>query len=269
MDLRKLFYDDSDSDSEHSVADNLKGIGNLEINNNGNDENITCWIFGYGSLCWNPGFTYTKCVTGYIRGFVRRFWQGSISHRGTPDKPGRVATLCAEKEGITWGCAYKITGRTALEYLKQRECTIGGYVTLDSKFFPRVATCDTEFRGEAFPVLVYIATDQNSLWVGDLPIQSIAEQISESSGASGHNVEYVIRLADFMREEIPNETDDHLFDLEHRIIQILIKRNTPIHSLMGIPPERIRRDSHANIERPTTFEFASRVPDKKLRCLNV
>lgn len=45
----------------------------------------TIWVFGYGSLCWNPGFEYSKCVTGYIRGFVRRFWQGNTTHRGTKE----------------------------------------------------------------------------------------------------------------------------------------------------------------------------------------
>lgn len=50
------------------------------------DENTTIWVFGYGSLCWYPGFEFQKCVTGYIRGYVRRFWQGNTTHRGTKDK---------------------------------------------------------------------------------------------------------------------------------------------------------------------------------------
>lgn len=44
------------------------------------------WVFGYGSLCWYPGFEYTKCITGYIRGYTRKFWQGNTTHRGTPGK---------------------------------------------------------------------------------------------------------------------------------------------------------------------------------------
>ena len=44
------------------------------------------WIFGYGSLCWYPGFEYNKCITGYIRGYVRRFFQGNSTHRGTNEK---------------------------------------------------------------------------------------------------------------------------------------------------------------------------------------
>ena len=28
-------------------------------------------------------------------------------------------------QGITWGCAYKIIGEDALQYLNQRECNLG------------------------------------------------------------------------------------------------------------------------------------------------
>lgn len=241
----------------------------FEENSNNHFDPTSVWVFGYGSLCWYPGFNYSKCVTGYIRGYVRRFWQGNTTHRGTPEQPGRVATLIEDKEGITWGCAYKIVGDTALEYLKQRECTLGGYATIDTKFFPRIASENSEICGEAFPVLVYIATDKNTHWLGETSTYSIAQQIANSSGPSGHNVEYVLRLAKFMREEIPHAIDEHLYDLENYVKEILAKQKIPLISVMGAPPQRIRRDSHEEARRPTTFEFTSRVPEKKLRCLNI
>lgn len=229
----------------------------------------TVWIFGYGSLCWYPGTDYEKCVTGYIRGYVRRFWQGNTTHRGSFEKPGCVATLVEDTKGVTWGCAYKITGNSALEYLNQRECTLGGYITLNTKFFPRVAKDNSEISGEAFPALVYIATPSNRHWLGEKSLPEIAKQITECHGSSGHNVEYLIKLAEFMREEIPYADDDHLFCLEGIVKEILHSKKIPLLSLMGMPNQRIRRDSHENSTRPTSFEFTSRVPQKKLRCLNI
>jgi len=85
-------------------------LGAAEENNNNNDQNEqenrpnnnnnnegpsdpACWVFGYGSLCWHPGFTYTKCITGYIRGYVRRFWQGNVTHRGCEEKVSGITQI--------------------------------------------------------------------------------------------------------------------------------------------------------------------------------
>lgn len=266
-------YRDNESDSESSISDDDDGgaYGNSTDTDGESMTTAEVWVFGYGSLCWNPGFEYSKCVTGYVRGFVRRFWQGNTTHRGTKEKPGRVVTLVQQSDGITWGCAYKITGSTALSYLKQRECTLGGYTTLYSKFYPRVAADDMELCGEAFPTLLYIATDENDLWTGETPLKQIAQEIADCRGPSGHNVEYLMRLANFMRDELKGVIveDEHLFELEKMVRDILAERNVPVYSLMGHQPALILRDAHEEIRRPTTFEFSSRVPNQKLRCLNI
>ena len=47
-------------------------------------------LFGYGSLCWNPG-------TG-ARGYRRCWAQKSTDHRGVPRFPGIVCTLLKDEE---------------------------------------------------------------------------------------------------------------------------------------------------------------------------
>lgn len=45
-------------------------------------QDTSLWIFGYGSLIWNPGFEYNKSHKAYAVGFARRMYQGNAYHRG-------------------------------------------------------------------------------------------------------------------------------------------------------------------------------------------
>lgn len=43
------------------------------------------WIFGYGSLIWNPGFKFAESIKAKLPGYSRRFFQGNTNWRGTPE----------------------------------------------------------------------------------------------------------------------------------------------------------------------------------------
>ncbi|KAF2847835.1 ChaC-domain-containing protein [Plenodomus tracheiphilus IPT5] len=124
-----------------------------EIEEFGNQDDF--WLFGYGSLIWKPPPHYDQRIPGYIEGYVRRFWQASEDHRGTPEAPGRVVTLISKEHWDTlsdthkatqrvWGAAYHIPSSKVAqvrEYLDIRE--INGYSIQFTPFHPSSSTSTT------------------------------------------------------------------------------------------------------------------------------
>ena len=55
------------------------------------------WLFAYGSLIFRPGFAYIERRVAWMHGYARRFWQWSPDHRGTPEAPGLVLLVPAQR----------------------------------------------------------------------------------------------------------------------------------------------------------------------------
>ncbi|XP_052831937.1 putative glutathione-specific gamma-glutamylcyclotransferase 2 isoform X1 [Octopus bimaculoides] len=173
------------------------------------------WVFGYGSLIWKVDFPYKSKLVGYIKGYVRRFWQGSEDHRGVPEKPGRVVTLVQSDnpEAIVWGVAYEIASEDAesvRNHLDYREK--GGYKSVTVQFHP----ISTENKSP-FELTLYIGTEDNPFFLGPASMDEMAKQIAEAEGRSGRNRDYLFNLADAMRTLVPGADDVHLFQLEAKV----------------------------------------------------
>jgi cation transport regulator ChaC len=39
---------------------------------------MVLWVFGYGSLIWNPGFDFDEKILGFVKGYKRTFNLGTI-----------------------------------------------------------------------------------------------------------------------------------------------------------------------------------------------
>lgn len=177
------------------------------------------WIFGYGSLVWRPDFAYAESRPALIDGWARRFWQGSTDHRGVPGAPGRVVTLIEAPGEACWGMAYRIAGGDrdgVLAKLDYREK--GGYrlAEVSIRFAgPDGGRADgpAPRRSDSGRVggLVYVATEENPNYLGPAELADIAAQVRASRGPSGHNVEYVLRLADALKDL--GAEDDHVFGI--------------------------------------------------------
>ena len=121
-----------------------------------------------------------------LRDWQLRFWQASEDHRGTPQFPGRVATVVPQAGAEVWGRAYRLAPETeaVLAYLDHREK--GGY----SRQFREVfTTC-----GQAIEALCYVGGSDGESFVGPEDEVTTASVIGQAVGPSGKNIDYLRNL---------------------------------------------------------------------------
>lgn len=178
-------------------------------------------------------------------------------------------------QGLTYGRAFLLgpSAEASLNYLDSRENKLGGYSTTIVTFQPR------DSRDEPFPVLLYVALPTSRLYMGPAPLPQLATEIVDASGHCGHNAEYLLRLANFMKEHVPDVWDEHLYLLEHLVRSNLEEKEIPIEEVMGselqVAVAAIAggyKEDQKEEERPSLSrspDFASRVPTRKLKCLDL
>jgi len=179
-------------------------------------QNEVEWIFGYGSLIWNPGFEVDDSVPGYITGYKRRFWLANESHRGTSEYPGRVLDLYEPDESensedfnvfgdssvsidssIVHGVAFKIKSTQKFEtYKKLAFRERAGYQIKIQDF--------RSLTGADFSVALFLGENGCKLSRKGESLEETAEIISTAVGPSGSNLEYFENFVnDLVRKKLP------------------------------------------------------------------
>ncbi len=179
--------------------------------NGGPSNTNELWIFGYGSLIWRSDFPYAESRPAFIRDWSRRFWQGSTDHRGVPGAPGRVVTLIEEPGAICWGRAYRLEPRLEDEVMAQLDHREqGGY---ERQQLPLHFSDEESVMGT-----MYHATAENVNYLGAAKIMEIAQQVRNSHGPSGPNIDYVLNLESALLEL--GAEDAHVSELANALRQL-------------------------------------------------
>jgi cation transport protein ChaC len=137
------------------------------------------WVFGFGSLLWNPGFAPLERRPATLDGYQRRFQIWSTMARGTPDRPGLA--LCLEPTaGNCRGIAYRLAPESResdLAYLWQREMVSGVY---------RAAWIDVVADdGSRVTALTWLANPGHIQSAGPRPAEEMAKVMAGGKGKYG------------------------------------------------------------------------------------
>jgi cation transport protein ChaC len=151
------------------------------------------WVFGYGSLMWNPGFAFQERINALTFGYRRSLCVRSYVHRGTPEQPGLVLGL--DRGGSCKGVAFRVAEGDwpeVLAYLRERELVTNVYL---EKSLPLVLLDGRKVRATG-----YVIDRNHPQYAGSLEIDEAARIIAGATGKSGPNHAYVTNTVEHMRD---------------------------------------------------------------------
>ena len=145
------------------------------------------WVYGYGSLMWDPGFHFAEVRLADLHGYRRRFCYRSTLGRGSRDRPALMLAL-ERGSGCCTGLAFRIAGEIAdveSAMLWRREMVRGGYS-------PALLPVSTP-QGDV-TALVMTANVAHADYLGELPLEDTAAMIAGAAGMLGSNRDYLEQL---------------------------------------------------------------------------
>lgn len=141
------------------------------------------WLFGYGSLMWNPGFEPLETRPALLYGWHRSFCVSSRNYRGSKDDPGLVLGL--DRGGSCHGYGHLIAESErdrVFAYLEEREMPEDIYQCR----VVALHTANGPIEGCAF-----VVNRENFMYDGKLPQIAVARRIARCAGNRGSNREYL------------------------------------------------------------------------------
>lgn len=150
------------------------------------------WLFGYGSLMWNPALHFAERVPGSVRGWHRRFCLWLHMGRGTPENPGLMLAL--DRGGSCHGALFRIPAAHARDELLlawRRELFTGAYQS-------RWVTAQTE-QGPV-RAATFVVNRDYPRYAGRLPENRVAERLATASGTLGSCASYLEQTIGSLRQ---------------------------------------------------------------------
>ncbi len=151
------------------------------------------WVFGYGSLMWNPAINVVESKKAHVRGYHRMFCLTLHVGRGAPERPGLM--LGIDRGGSCTGVAHRIAANeveSELSILWMREMLSGAYE-------PRWVNADIDGLGRT-RVLTFVINRYHPRYESALDETAAALRIAGAAGHLGTNRDYLYRTVKHLAE---------------------------------------------------------------------
>lgn len=164
--------------------------------------NTNLWIFGYGSLMWDPGFSFVESQCARIFGYHRQLCLWSIEYRGTRENPGLILGL--DHGGSCQGIGYKVRDSdidTVTDYLFEREMITDLYrpILLPLRFD----------SGKTVTALTFVSKPDHPQYAGRLNFKEVVRIVRGARGPRGSNIQYVTSTVKHLTELGISNTELH------------------------------------------------------------
>lgn len=152
------------------------------------------WVFGYGSLIWNPEFPVAERRIARAPGWHRSFCMRSIHHRGSVQAPGLVLALDRAPGAHCDGVAFRVEPGAedgTLALLRARELISSAYLEV---------TLSLATAQGAIEALAFVIDPDHAQYCGGLPLEEQAGIIATATGGRGANRDYLWSTAAHLAE---------------------------------------------------------------------
>jgi cation transport protein ChaC len=143
------------------------------------------WIFGYGSLMWNPAIHVAESRKATLDGFHRSFCLSLQMGRASPKTPGLMLAL--DEGGTCVGVAHRI----AAEHVKSETNILWMREMLSGAYTPRWVKL--RFEEEEAIGVTFVINRVHKRFTGPLTQDEIAGRIATAEGILGKNRDYLYR----------------------------------------------------------------------------
>ena len=173
------------------------------------------WVFGYGSLMWNPAIQVAESLPARVEGFSRSFCMRLMFGRAMPDNPGLM--LCLVPGGACAGIAHRIAPEhveSESKILWMREMLSGAYVPI---------WVDMDLGARRARAVTFVMNTAHPRYLPGLSIDEKAARIAKAEGHLGTNRDYLFRTVAALTNAGVNDT---YLDNIHARVRTLIGQTT-------------------------------------------